>query len=565
MPLTKVSYSMIKGATHNILDYGAVGDGTTDDTAAIQAALDAAGAAGGGEVYVPAGSYVVSTLTMKYNNVRLFGGGNSSRLYSNADPTTLHDPTIWIARDNCTVDGLYLSYLSWVDAGYASLGGPRPEGNSHYGSPISVNYTELYTSAGSGVYNTLWGVTLQVVHNPTIMNCTVHGAAIHAVSMFNCFGAVVKNNVFEQFKGTGVLGFITPNTLVEGNRFVSSGDDATFFADLSVNLNGVWTPITTAECRDIRILGNYAEKIAAKLWCACGYTDVVIANNTAANQRGDAIITRSEPGVPASASNNVVIANNVFINCFGGFGPLVDGYRVQTDIISAGAGEVYVFNCSDSSNVTLIGNSASWDTRVSGGFKPFSFASSDSVSITGNSFLGMASGGADIGAVLDGSNVATNYVISGNQFIKKSGIGGRCLNMLRGLSSVAVTNNIFYCDAAYSATANEVFINVYDSSKILLTNNIFNNPNSFNVLRTVEGITNSYAKENICIGDFGNRPNTLAVNKVVGYGSAAPTTGSYTVGDIIYNTSATAGGYVGWVCVASGTPGTWKTFGVISV
>jgi len=44
----------------NVADYGAVGDGQTDDTAAFQAALDAAGQNGGGTVYVPAGWYKIA-------------------------------------------------------------------------------------------------------------------------------------------------------------------------------------------------------------------------------------------------------------------------------------------------------------------------------------------------------------------------------------------------------------------------------------------------------------------------------------------------------------------------
>jgi len=35
-------------------------------------------------------------------------------------------------------------------------------------------------------------------------------------------------------------------------------------------------------------------------------------------------------------------------------------------------------------------------------------------------------------------------------------------------------------------------------------------------------------------------------------------------GDIVWNSGATAGGYAGYICVSSGTPGTWKTFGLIS-
>ena len=52
--------------------------------------------------------------------------------------------------------------------------------------------------------------------------------------------------------------------------------------------------------------------------------------------------------------------------------------------------------------------------------------------------------------------------------------------------------------------------------------------------------------------------------KYVGTGSAAPVAGTYVVGDIIYNEAPASAGYIGWVCTVAGTPGTWKTFGLIS-
>jgi hypothetical protein len=50
MSLTKVSYSMIQAAPINVADYGAIGDGTTNDTAAFVAAFAALQALGGGQI-----------------------------------------------------------------------------------------------------------------------------------------------------------------------------------------------------------------------------------------------------------------------------------------------------------------------------------------------------------------------------------------------------------------------------------------------------------------------------------------------------------------------------------
>lgn len=47
------------------------------------------------------------------------------------------------------------------------------------------------------------------------------------------------------------------------------------------------------------------------------------------------------------------------------------------------------------------------------------------------------------------------------------------------------------------------------------------------------------------------------------YGSAAPTSGTYKLGDRVINTVPSASGNIGWVCVTAGTPGTWKEFGTI--
>jgi hypothetical protein len=66
----------LEDLSFNVKAYGAVGDDSTDDTAAIQAAIDAAFTAGGGEVFIPTGRYVYSRLILK-EKVSLIGVGRS--------------------------------------------------------------------------------------------------------------------------------------------------------------------------------------------------------------------------------------------------------------------------------------------------------------------------------------------------------------------------------------------------------------------------------------------------------------------------------------------------------
>ena len=75
--------------TYNVKAYGAVGDGTTNDQAEIDAAITAANAAGGGVVFFPRGTYIVDFVTLK-NNVTLQGAGRRASVIK----TTATSPTV---------------------------------------------------------------------------------------------------------------------------------------------------------------------------------------------------------------------------------------------------------------------------------------------------------------------------------------------------------------------------------------------------------------------------------------------------------------------------------------
>lgn len=91
MALTKAHNRMIQGSRFHVDDYGAVGDGVTDDTAAIQAAFDAAAAARdpAAETYVEFGPGRVYLVSNTINVLDVSINGNGGTLLSNTPITIM--------------------------------------------------------------------------------------------------------------------------------------------------------------------------------------------------------------------------------------------------------------------------------------------------------------------------------------------------------------------------------------------------------------------------------------------------------------------------------------------
>jgi len=91
---------MIAGTPNNVRDFGAKGDGITDDSAAIQAALDLQG-----RVYIPAGTYLVNTTLRIKSNTKLYGDGiEATILKEGGDGTTLPGMNTSILENQAYVD-----------------------------------------------------------------------------------------------------------------------------------------------------------------------------------------------------------------------------------------------------------------------------------------------------------------------------------------------------------------------------------------------------------------------------------------------------------------------------
>lgn len=60
--------------------------------------------------------------------------------------------------------------------------------------------------------------------------------------------------------------------------------------------------------------------------------------------------------------------------------------------------------------------------------------------------------------------------------------------------------------------------------------------------------------------EFPNYPKNIITRA-----SAAPTSGSWASGDVVWHTAPSAGGVPGWMCITSGSPGTWKAMANLAV
>ena len=87
----------------------AAGNCSTDDTSAIQSALNAINSAGGGELYFPVGTYKVTGALTVYNSTTITGASRSNNQYGSS---TVDGTTIWSTATTANIFSVIGSYSS---------------------------------------------------------------------------------------------------------------------------------------------------------------------------------------------------------------------------------------------------------------------------------------------------------------------------------------------------------------------------------------------------------------------------------------------------------------------
>jgi hypothetical protein len=229
MALTKASYSLISGAPYNVNDYGAVGNGVADDTAAINAAISAANTAGGGVVYIPQGTYLIGA----YAYTGVLDGVSGILLRDNVQ--LVIDGTVKV-KNNATGAGTFYGAIRSPDIGIsnASITGVGTiDGNranqtpSINGQCSNIYLTCVFNVVVDGIYSVnANGMGIQLIPPSSLPNPPVGGATTHtACAVQNCFVNNVLNIGIQV--SHGLFGNISENriTTCVNNCIDIYGDD----------------------------------------------------------------------------------------------------------------------------------------------------------------------------------------------------------------------------------------------------------------------------------------------------------------------------------------------------
>jgi hypothetical protein len=182
----------------NIKDFGAVGNDSTDDTTAIQNAINSA-VSTNKSLYIPAGTYKITASLTISDEIVMYGDGNQQsilKLYTSSSSTFA---IVCDLPDNSSVVGLDISNIGITGNGGAASGG------GIYWATTATN-SAFSQSSIHDVYikNVTTGVSLNgVVYMCDFSRITVTGVASYGWKSVPISGQIIYNK-FNNLEVTGV-------------------------------------------------------------------------------------------------------------------------------------------------------------------------------------------------------------------------------------------------------------------------------------------------------------------------------------------------------------------------
>ena len=336
---------------YNVLSYGAKGDGTTDDAAAIQAALDAAIANLPATVYFPPGNYIIESgidvqMTQGDRGLSVVGAGaDVSRIIQSGSTswsTNFH--ALKIEPSSAPTAGVTANYIKDIlikDIGFydddpelhaqpLTITGTIDTGVDATAVTLSGNFTEadgtyiriagagaaganLLTSVASGTGTS--SIVIDTAASTDVTDAVIHGTKsgtseeTHGVNVQYGYGVKVLNCNFESIGDESIEVDYCEDVIISNNKFID-----TPAAELS---GGACISIKHG-CENVSVANNVIDGygsgaynvygINIKIINATATKNVSISDNVIRNTQSAGINFNNAAAVTCS---NISITNNI--------------------------------------------------------------------------------------------------------------------------------------------------------------------------------------------------------------------------------------------------------------
>lgn len=509
----------------NVMWFGAKGDGTTDDTAAVQAALTAATV--GSTVTLPTGTYAISSTLTIAKRLNLVG------------PGTLVESTILAPM------------LDIVAAGTGSL-------------VTGLRFTGIETSGTfPGDTTALDRAAIRVVAADDVR---VDGVSITAKS---CGVRFVSSSNRGTVQNSQFLGFIT--------GALAGSNNASAFS-YSGGVDGRILNVTARNCGSGALVQMGGTRITIAGLHAVGLWDngVYISSGDRCVVTGctiDSVQAATGSGIKTRGSGHVVSGNTINVSAVG---ISLTGNGVTPDAEGAnGYGTIAIGNTIDTTSLigVLIG--------IQDGLYPRDFIVSRNVlrnntGTTTNAPIILSGNGHVVsGNIIDtfastyaimasgGAGTEIQHIDISDNVVKNGGAGD-------GIRLVYVQNSQVRRNNIYSLTGNSIRLRY--TTGVVVGENIVGTINWDSSFPSTGGVCRSNdataligdlsdVRVMLSTGDTNDDSITIGGQRHFGIASGPPSTGTWLRGDVAWAMEPAAGGVPGWVCTENGTPGTWKAMG----
>lgn len=480
-PATFNAAGVVKQTVYNVRDYGAVGNGTTDDILALQATVDACNSGGGGIVFFPHGTYLISD-TLYFRGVS--GVSTFAITFQGAGVNT-----VTLKLKNGVGGGTGGHQIRAVVAGYyGQFGNPLTPYTSE-----TTNYFNMYdmTLDFNGVNQVVTGnVSYGLLLDNRGQNCT-----IERCNFTNVYAAGYNPGTYTY--GIGINTYDSRHVTVRDCQFTNC-DYGTFL-----------TTYAQGDLLDASLYNNrYLNTLYHSIYYESGYSARIIGNRITGS--GEAGIYGNV--ITNTLNTDAVITGNYFNTCVS-YGIQMNGNNVAiigNTILNTGYHGISI-NGQDNTilgnTLTNVGNKVSGSTfrrgiMIQGNYHSVSnntiktvgehgieLSGANHNTITGNTILdaGQLSNGSYNGINLEGSS--TYNIVDSNRInaVASNKIG-------YGIAEASSSDNNNYIGATNSITNVVTSIaNIQGAATIALTTpgEIVVNTNANDRGYTLQGATGS--------------------------------------------------------------------------